>query len=295
MMCRRIGIGASILVVCLVCVGAALGGAPKEHKSKHENAQTKNNAEAKNDEKVNGKGVITFRSGDTLTVKTPDGPVTLLLTSDTIVEQPVGIWRTKKMPQDVLIPGLRLSYEGIRREHDFTATEISFDSDDLALAEAIQAGLNPTAQQVAANSSNIKEVEESTAKRFKELGEYEAKGQAVVYFASGSYTLSAEEKQKLKAIAQEALTNKAYLLQVKGFADSAGDLAANQVLSRERAESVVSYLIQDCGVPVGRIVAPGAMSEKHPAASNETETGKAANRRVEVTILINKGIAGGGD
>jgi len=74
------------------------------------------------------------------------------------------------------------------------------------------------------------------------------------------------------------------------FADSVGAPASNQVLSKERAQAVVAYLLQECSVPVGRIVAPGAMGETHPAASNETPSGRGENRRAEVKLLVNKGI-----
>ena len=302
-MFKRIGIAASVLAVCLLGLGLAFGDTGG---------------------KVKGKGVVTFRAGDTLTVKTADGPVTVVVTGDTKVQQPVGLGiRKKEMPQDVLIPGLRLSFEGATDEQNqVIAKTITFESDDLALAEVIQAGLNPTAQQqavhaqqiakgraaieanqaeieankqmIAANQEGINQVAQSTSQRFKELGEYAVKSEATLYFATGDYTLSPEGKQKLKAMAQDALMGKAYLIQVKGFADSVGSLADNQVLSKRRAEAVVAYLIQECGIPVGRIVAPGAMSETNPVASNETASGRAENRRTEVRLLINKGIAGVG-
>ena len=47
-----------------------------------------------------------------------------------------------------------------------------------------------------------------------------------------------------------------------------GNAASNQILSRERARAVETYLLQECGVPVGR-VAPRAMGETNPVASNE--------------------------
>jgi len=56
---------------------------------------------------------------------------------------------------------------------------------------------------------------------------------------------------------------------------------------------VVAYLLQDCHVPVKNIVAPGAMSETNPVASNETSNGQAENRRVTLRVLVNKGVAGG--
>jgi len=51
-------------------------------------------------------------------------------------------------------------------------------------------------------------------------------------------------------------------------------------------------LFQQCAVPMRHIVAPGAMGEYGPAASNETKGGRAENRRVEVKVLVNKGLAG---
>jgi outer membrane protein OmpA-like peptidoglycan-associated protein len=66
----------------------------------------------------------------------------------------------------------------------------------------------------------------------------------------------------------------------------------NQELSENRADAVVAFFIQQCNVPVRHIVAPGAMGEYHPTASNESPQGRAQNRRVEVKVLVNKGIAG---
>jgi len=57
---------------------------------------------------------------------------------------------------------------------------------------------------------------------------------------------------------KSSVRRKGYVVQVAGFADSVGNAASNQVLSKERAQAVVAYLLQDCGAPVGRIVAPGA-------------------------------------
>jgi outer membrane protein OmpA-like peptidoglycan-associated protein len=79
---------------------------------------------------------------------------------------------------------------------------------------------------------------------------------------------------------------------VKGFADSSGNAAMNQKLSMERAQNVIAFLIQDCNVPVRHVIAPGAMGEAAPVASNETASGRAENRRVEVKVLLNKGVSG---
>jgi outer membrane protein OmpA-like peptidoglycan-associated protein len=236
--------------------------------------------------------------------------------------------RKKDDTPDVLIPGLKLSFEGTAGsdENQVVASKITFDSDDLGIAQVIQAGLNPTARQQAqnmqtysankastdaaiaanqasidqanreidANKANLDEVAASTQKRFSEMGEVVTKDQYTVLFATGDYSLSDEAKQELANIAKQGLAySKGWGISVAGFADSVGNAASNQVLSKERAQAVAAYLLQDCGVPVGRILAPGAMGESNPAASNESPSGRAENRRVDVKLLLNKGVAGG--
>jgi OOP family OmpA-OmpF porin len=85
---------------------------------------------------------------------------------------------------------------------------------------------------------------------------------------------------------------KGIIIEVNGYTDVSGSAAMNQKLSENRAEAVVAYLIQQCNVPVRHIVASGAMGEYQPAASNETQQGRAENRRVDVKVLTNKVIAG---
>jgi OmpA-OmpF porin, OOP family len=288
---------------------------------------------ASSGDKVKNKGVITLRTGDTLTVKTSEGDFTVTINSDTKIQHPVGLTgvRKKQDTPDVLIPGLKLSFEGAAggQENQVDAKAITFDNDDLALAEVIQAGLNPTAQQQArnvqaistnqagiaanqgaiaeakqeiaanqqridANKAYLDEVAQSTQKRFGEMGEVVTKDQYTVLFATGDYSLSDEAKQALANVAKQGLTySKGWGISVAGFADASGNAAANQVLSKERAQAVAAYLLQECGVPVGRILAPGAMGEANPVGSNESPSGRAENRRVDVKLLLNKGVAGG--
>src|SRR5256885_1716381 len=72
---------------------------------------------------------------------------------------------------------------------------------------------------------------------------------------------------------------------VQGFTDSTGPKQANDKLSGERADAVVSYLTA-AGVPRTRMTAEG-MGEGSPMASNATVAGRAQNRRVEVEIRPN--------
>ncbi len=104
------------------------------------------------------------------------------------------------------------------QENQVDAKTITCDSDDLALAEVIQAVLNPTAQQQArnvqaistyqaritanqqridANKANLDEVAQSTQKRLDEMGEVVTKDQYTLLFTTGDYSLSDEAKQRL--------------------------------------------------------------------------------------------------
>ena len=150
-------------------------------------------------------------------------------------------------------------------------------------------------QDIAANKQrieqNIKDIEENS-QRFTALSDYDVKGQATVKFNVGSSSVSAADQEELNKLAQTATGLTGYIVEVMGYADSTGNAAMNTKLSEDRAKAVVTYLIQQGNIPVRHIVAPGAMGEYGAAAPNETKAGRAENRRVEVKILVNKGIAG---
>ena len=235
------------------------------------------------------------------------------------------------MSNAVLIPGLKVDVDGRSDDQGrVVAKTITVDGDDLETAEMIQSGLHPTAQQVATNvaaleahggqlashdvqlaaqkenietnqqniaahqqkiEQNIKDIEENT-QRFTALSEYDVRGQATVNFEVGSTKISAKDQIELKELANTATGLTGYIIEVTGYADSTGSAAMNTKLSGDRAKAVVTYLMQNGEVPVRHIVAPGAMGEYGAAAPNETKVGRAENRRVEVKVLVNKGIAG---
>jgi OOP family OmpA-OmpF porin len=237
----------------------------------------------------------------------------------------------QEMSSVVLIPGLKVDIDGVSDDQGrVIAKTITVDGDDLETAEMIQSGLHPTAEQVAANvqaleahqgqlaahdvqlaaqkenietnqqniaankqqiEANIKDIEENT-QRFTALSEYDVRRQATVNFEVGSTKISVKDQIELKELANTATSLKGYIIEVTGYADSTGDAAMNTKLSEDRAKAVVTYLMQKGEVPVRHIVAPGAMGEYGAAAPNETSTGRAENRRVEVKVLVNKGING---
>lgn len=264
-------------------------------------------------DKVKVQGLITGRTAETLTVKTAEGNTTVVITDDTKVQKPKGLGlRKTQMSFTALIPGLRISVDGVPNgQGQVVARTITFGGDDLQAAEAIQAGLTPTQEAVQDNQQNIEKNKvqiasnqekiaaneqeiEDVSKRFADLTEFDTKGEAAVYFKSGSTAISTKDKTALTDLAHTSVNLTGYIIQVKGFADSSGNAAMNQKLSMDRAQAVIAYLIQDCNVPVRRIVAPGAMGIAAPASPNETAKGRAENRRVEVKVLVNRGLAAAG-
>src|SRR5262249_2630938 len=295
---RRIWIGLCAAFLCVLLVGVANG--------------------VSNGEKVKTKGLIVGRDGETLTLRTLEsGNLTVVLTDDTKGVQPKGVLKVRKqeMAMTALMPGLKIEVEGIGDpQNRVVAKTIKFSGDDLKTAQAIEAGLVPTQTavqtnkeniqankediaankvQIAANREKIDENEQEVNKRFSDLSEYDVKYNATVYFATGKTTISQKDKDALSQLARDAMNLKGYIVQVKGFADSSGNAAMNQKLSMDRAQEVIAYLLQSCNVPLRHIVAPGAMGEADPAATNETVQGRAENRRVEVKVLLNRGLSAG--
>ena len=259
-------------------------------------------------QKTEVKGLITTRDGDSLTIQTNKGDKVVAQISDsTKVQQPKGVFRHTEMAETNLIPGLAVEVKGIGTENgQVQANEIEFTAHALQTARTIEAGLTPTKEQAAANkeateknaagvSANQEKVETNQAdiqaanKRFTELSDWDTKGQAMMTFATGSATVSPEGKAALTQMAQDAKPLKGYLIQVKGFASTSGDAARNQQLSDERANAVVTILQQD-GVPLRHIVTPAAMGTADPMASNNSAEGRDLNQRVEVKLLVNRGV-----
>jgi outer membrane protein OmpA-like peptidoglycan-associated protein len=284
-------------------------------------------------QKTTVKGLITGRNGENMIVKTQDGnTVTVTLTESTKIEAVKGKFGVRRddLGMTALIPGLPVEVEGEQNGSQLVATTVKFRASSLNTANQIQAGLQPTdeelkatqeeeqanQQKIAAQQQQLQAQEQQTlanqqkiiasqqqiqkaqaeqadlSKRFGELGDYDVKATATVYFAVNSSEVNAKGKQDLQALAAQAKQINAYMIQVAGYTDSSGNAAYNQQLSDKRAADVIAYLQQSCGVPLFRVLAPAAMGTSHAAATNETPAGMSENRRVVVKILVNKGVAG---
>src|SRR5215475_4357464 len=203
---------------------------------------------------VQADGIINSKTGETLIVTNPEKQTTttVLLTTDTKVHQ-LKIFSQKDVAADVLIPGLKIYVDGTSDDQGrVVAKTINFDSHDMDTAQMIQAGLHPTAQQVAANKQqteqnkqqteqNQQQIEQNTkdteanANRLSQFGEFEQQGGATVNFPVNSYNISAQDKEALTKLANDIANLKGYIIEVRGYADNKGTASMNEKLSEERA------------------------------------------------------------
>ena len=82
------------------------------------------------------------------------------------------------------------------------------------------------------------------------------------------------------------------MIEVAGYASKTGTKAANQQLSEDRAAAVADYLLNHGNIPMRRILAPAGFGSTHPDATNSDPQGRALDRRVDATLLVNKGLQG---
>jgi outer membrane protein OmpA-like peptidoglycan-associated protein len=103
-----------------------------------------------------------------------------------------------------------------------------------------------------------------------------------ITFRTDSADLNAQFYKVLDGVALVAKKYDKTIIEVAGHTDSTGTSEYNRQLSQRRATSVAGYL-ESRGVAQARMMTAGG-GEDHPIASNATEQGRAANRRVEVTL-----------
>lgn len=111
---------------------------------------------------------------------------------------------------------------------------------------------------------------------------YELLGKARIRFESGKATIDQDSMGLLDRLIETALRCPNANIEVAGHTDSDGDSNANMTLSEKRAQAVADYLIK-AGLPTDRLKAVGYGSLQ-PVAANDTDEGKAKNRRIDFVV-----------
>ena len=231
--------------------------------------------------------------------------------------------------QTQILRGLNLEVEGRgNASGELQAQKIRFNESDLRVARAVESRAAPLEDRASNTEMKLSQVEQNaqrlagqmdelaavanTAKggakaaqatadsavagvnatndRISSLDDYVPQNVLAVNFKPGSSMLSVDSKSKLDELATKALNAKGYVVEVTGFADATGSVERNRVLSQRRADAVIRYLVENHNIPLRRIVQPYGFGESHPVAENSSREGRAQNRRVEVKLLVNKGL-----
>lgn len=258
----------------------------------------------KADEKVDIKGVLLKRDGETFVLRDlkPTDTVVVLTDTTKIRTERKGIFRGHKpFDMSALIPGLILKAEGKGDSQGrLVATDITFSETDLKAAITAYAQTAPVGKQAAETSAQLTETDKKLAetskeviendKRVSNLDQYDVVKTVTVLFPVNGSQLGAEQKAQLDELAAKAPGAKNYMVEVKGFADPTGDFDKNLELSQARADTVVQYLVVKHNIPLRRVVQPMGYGETKPVGAGDTEESRKQSRRVEVTVLVNKGL-----
>jgi outer membrane protein OmpA-like peptidoglycan-associated protein len=252
------------------------------------------------------------------------------LTDRTTVKTHGGFLRSgTNYAQTNILRGLNLEVEGRGGSNgELNAEKVRFNESDFRAARSVDVRSTPLEERATAAEGRLTDVEQNAQKlsgqldelaavsnaarggakaaqatadaavagvnatndRISAMDDYVPQETASVNFRTGSSVLSADSKTKLDEIATKALNAKGYVLEVTGFADSTGSTARNRALSQRRADAVIRYLVENHQIPLRRIVTPYGFGETNPVADNTSRTGRAENRRVEVKVLVNKGL-----
>ena len=228
-----------------------------------------------------------------------------------------------------ILRGLNLEVEGRGGSNgELVAEKIRFNESDLRTARAVESRANPLEERATVAEGRLTDVEQNAQKlsgqleelaavsnaarggakaaqatadaaisgvnatneRISALDDYVPQDSIAVNFRTGSSTLLPDAKEKLDEIATKATNAKGYVIEVTGYADATGSVNFNRALSQRRADAVISYLVEEHKIPLRRIITPYGFGESAPIAENSTRAGRAQNRRVEVKVLVSKGL-----
>ncbi|HSE18661.1 MAG TPA: OmpA family protein [Pyrinomonadaceae bacterium] len=256
----------------------------------------------------------------------------VLLTADTEVKSHKrGVFRgSKEYGASYILRGLRLEVDGVgNSEGQLVAEKIRFDEQDLRAAQALKSTVDPIEaemneklrQQQAEQERLAGQIEENRAltaqaqssadaaaeaakkaqqtadyanNRINGLDDFDTLKTIIVYFNTNSAALGPKAKATIDEAAAWVRTQntKGWVMAVIGYADSTGNSQRNIDLSERRANAVIYYIVSKYKMPLNRLVQPFGYGQLEPIAENQTKTGRAKNRRVEIRLMINKGISG---
>ena len=293
------------VVFAMLGSGSVLGQEDRSSSQTRDTGIRPGNRIVPSGQKTKVKGIIVRREADTFSVAdSMNGETVVLLTDRTSVKSKGGFLRSgKDFDVTSLLRGLKVEVEGYGNTvGQLVAEKVRFASSDLDTARVVDSRVAPVEEANKRLSGQIEETGEISRlarneagkahERISALDDYVVQDFANIYFKVNSAVISPEDRRALDELAHKAATTKGYVIEIAGFADSTGNTARNRVLSQQRADAVVRYLQENHDIPLRRIVTPFGYGDMRPVADNTTAEGRRQNRRVEVKILVSKGITG---
>src|SRR5258705_419703 len=253
--------------------------------------------------KMKFKGVVIGRDADTFTIR--DRTRTdyqVILTDNTSIKTYGGFFRGgKKYAITDILRGLIVEVEGRGdSQGQLVADKIRFNESDMRAAVTTDTRVGPVEanqERIAGQMDELYAVaaeasSEATAanERVSALDDYDVQETVSVTFRVNSAVLSPEAKTQLDTLAAKATTARAFMIEVAGHTDSTGSDVKNFRLSQQRADAVVQYLAVQHKIPLRRFVTPMGYGKTDAVADNTTSEGRSQNRRVDVKMIINRGL-----
>jgi outer membrane protein OmpA-like peptidoglycan-associated protein len=254
--------------------------------------------------KMKFRGVVISRNGDVFTIRDVSrADYQVLITDDTSVKTYGGFLRSgKKYPVTEILRGLIVEVEGRGdNQGQLVADKIRFRESDMRAAQTTEARVGPVEanqermagqmDELYAVAAEARAEVKAVNERVSALDDYDVQETVSVTFRTNSAVLSPEAKEQLDTIAAKANAAKAYMIEVAGHTDSTGSDAKNFRLSQQRAEAVVQYLAVAHKIPLRRFVTPMGYGKTEAVADNTTAEGRQQNRRVDVKMIVNRGLS----
>ena len=253
--------------------------------------------------KMKFRGVVISRDAEVFTIRdSTRQDYQVLITDNTSIKTHGGFLRSgKRYPVTDILRGLIVEVEGRGdAQGQLVAEKIRFRESDMRAAQTtdvrvgpVEANMERVAGQmdelyaVAAEArAEVKAVNE----RVSALDDYDVQETVSVTFRTNSAVLSPEAKTQLDTLAAKTTGARAFMIEVAGHTDSTGSDAKNFRLSRARADAVVQYLAVQHKIPLRRFVTPMGYGKTDSVADNTTPAGRLQNRRVDVKMIINRGL-----
>src|SRR5689334_4756639 len=253
--------------------------------------------------KMKFRGVVISRDADVFTIRDRSrADYQVLITDNTSIKTNGGFLRSgKKYPVTDILRGLIVEVEGKGdSQGQLVADKIRFNESDMRAAITSDTRVSPVEANMERVAGQMDELYAIAAEarpevkavndRVSALDDYDVQETTAVTFRTNSAVLSPEAKSQLDALAAKTTSARAYMIEVAGHTDSTGSDAKNFRLSQQRAEAVVQYLAVQHKIPLRRFVTPMGYGKTEAVADNTTAEGRSQNRRVDVKMIINRGL-----